>query len=77
MTGTADLEAGVAGGVAPGADADVAPGGVDAEVARPPSLGREDLDRIFSVEEFEPLARERMHPSLYRYIRGWAGSGSG
>jgi 4-hydroxymandelate oxidase len=75
VTGTADLGAGVAGGIAPGADADVAPGGVDAEVARPPYLAREDLDRIFSVEEFEPLARERMHSSLYRYVRGWAGSG--
>jgi 4-hydroxymandelate oxidase len=47
----------------------------DGSVARPPDLGREDLDRIFSVEEFEPLAAARLHPSTYQYIRGWAGSG--
>src|SRR4051794_5456561 len=47
----------------------------DGEVARPPYLGREDLDRVFSVEEFEPLAAARMHPSLHAYIRGPAGSG--
>jgi 4-hydroxymandelate oxidase len=47
----------------------------DATVARPPDLGREELDRIFSVEEFEPLAAARMGPTAYEYVRGWAGSG--
>jgi 4-hydroxymandelate oxidase len=42
---------------------------------RPPYLGSDELARIFSVEEFETLAAERMHPSAYAYIRGWAGSG--
>lgn len=46
-----------------------------AEAARPPYLGREELDRVFSVEEFESLARARMHPSTYAYVRGWAGTG--
>lgn len=40
-----------------------------------PYLGPEELARIFSVEEFEPLAQQRMHPSTYAYVRGWAGSG--
>jgi 4-hydroxymandelate oxidase len=47
----------------------------DATVARPPDLGREELDRIFSVEEFEPLAAERMGGAAYGYVRGWAGTG--
>src|SRR5437868_7174247 len=47
----------------------------DATVARPPGLGREELDRIFSVEEFEPLAAERMGAAAYEYVRGWAGTG--
>ncbi len=42
---------------------------------RKPYLGRDELARIFSVEEFEPLAMERMHPSAHAYIRGWAGGG--
>jgi 4-hydroxymandelate oxidase len=59
------------GGGVPGPDVSTA----DAEVARPQYLGKEELDRIFSVEEFEPLAEQRMHPSTYAYVRGWAGSG--
>ncbi len=47
----------------------------DGVVARPPYLGREELDALFSVEEFEPLAAARMHPTTYQYIRGWAGTG--
>jgi len=47
----------------------------DASVARPPDLGREELDRIFSVEEFEPLAATRMGAAAYEYVRGWAGTG--
>jgi 4-hydroxymandelate oxidase len=47
----------------------------DGVVARPPYLGRADLDQLFSVEEFEPLAAARMHPTTYDYIRGWAGTG--
>jgi 4-hydroxymandelate oxidase len=47
----------------------------DADIARPPYLGRPELDGLYSVEEFEPLAAERMHPSTYGYVRGWAGSG--
>ena len=43
--------------------------------ARPAYLERDALDRLYSVEEFEPLAAERMHPSTYAYVRGWAGSG--
>ena len=56
-------------------------GGVDGPdcgagpIARPPYLGQENLDRLYSVEEFEPLAGERMHPSTFAYVRGWAGSG--
>ena len=47
----------------------------DGEVARPAYLGKDELDRIFSVEEFDALAEERMHPSTYAYVRGWAGTG--
>lgn len=57
--------------IEPGAD----PPTLDPEVAAPPDLGREELDRLFSVEEFEPLAAERMHRSAYLYVRNWAGSG--
>ena len=51
------------------------PPGADGDVTPPAYLGRAELDRIFSVEEFEPLAAERMHPTTYAYVRGWAGSG--
>lgn len=37
--------------------------------------GPDELARIFSVEEFEPLARARMEPSAYGYVAGWAGTG--
>jgi len=42
---------------------------------RRPDLTPDELARIFSVEDFEPLAAQRMHPTAYAYIRGWAGSG--
>jgi 4-hydroxymandelate oxidase len=41
-----------------------------------PYLTAEELQHIFSVEEFEPLAQERMILSDYRYVAGWAGSGA-
>jgi 4-hydroxymandelate oxidase len=47
----------------------------DGAAARPGYLGREELDKLFSVEEFEPLAAERMHPSAFAYVQGSAGSG--
>ena len=41
-----------------------------------PHLTPDQLARIFSVEEFEPLARERMTPSAYGYVAGGAGTGA-
>jgi len=41
-----------------------------------PYLTAEELGRIFSVEEFEPLARERLDPTVYSYVAGWAGAGA-
>ena len=41
-----------------------------------PYLEPEELARIFSVEEFEPLARERMPVEGYNFIAGAAGTGS-
>jgi isopentenyl diphosphate isomerase/L-lactate dehydrogenase-like FMN-dependent dehydrogenase len=43
--------------------------------AKPAFLGPDELARIFSVEEFEPLAAERMDPAWYDAVRGWAGTG--
>ncbi len=43
--------------------------------AKPAFLRPEELARIWSVEEFEPLARERMDPAWYDAVRGWAGTG--
>jgi 4-hydroxymandelate oxidase len=42
---------------------------------RLPDLTRDELDRLYGVEEFEPLAAQRMHPSTYAYVRGGGGSG--
>ena len=39
-------------------------------------LSEAELARIFSVEEFETLAKERLLPSNYGYIAGWAGTGA-
>lgn len=39
-------------------------------------LAADELSRIFSVEEFEDLARERMPIEGYSFIAGWAGSGA-
>ena len=39
-------------------------------------LSEDELARIFSVDEFEPLAKERLLPSNYGYIAGWAGTGA-
>ena len=41
-----------------------------------PYLTPQQLSRVHSVEEFEALARERMTPSVYDYVAGWAGSGA-
>ena len=41
----------------------------------PAFLGPDELARIFSVEEFEPLAAARMDPAWYDAVRGWAGTG--
>ncbi|HVA88084.1 MAG TPA: alpha-hydroxy acid oxidase [Candidatus Saccharimonadales bacterium] len=41
-----------------------------------PYLTSDQLQRVFSVEEFEPLAKERMIPSDYGYVAGWAGTGA-
>lgn len=38
-------------------------------------LDTHEIAGLFSVEEFEPLARERMHEAGYRYVAGWAGTG--
>jgi len=47
------------------------------EVSRAaPYLEADALARIFSVEEFEPLARDRMPIEGYSFIAGWAGSGA-
>lgn len=34
-----------------------------------------DISRLFSVEEFEPLARQVMSPAAYNFVSGAAGSG--
>jgi isopentenyl diphosphate isomerase/L-lactate dehydrogenase-like FMN-dependent dehydrogenase len=47
----------------------------EGRVEPPVYLGPDELARLFSVEEFEPLARERMVDSAYRYVAGWAGTG--
>ena len=64
-----------AGAGAAGADAGAAGADADGDVAWLPYLGREEVDQVFSVEDFEPLAAARMHPSTYAYVRGWAGTG--
>ena len=43
--------------------------------AKPAFLAPDALSRIFSVEEFEPIAAERMDPAWYDAVRGWAGTG--
>lgn len=40
-------------------------------------LTAEELGRVWSVDEIEALARERMVPALWDYIASWAGSGEG
>jgi len=45
-------------------------------VEQPVYLGPDELARLYSVEEFEPLARERMAEAGYRYVAGWAGTGA-
>ena len=39
-------------------------------------LTPDEVAGLFSVEEFEPLARERMLPSNWNYVAGWAGTGA-
>jgi 4-hydroxymandelate oxidase len=41
-----------------------------------PYLTASELEHLYSVEEFEPLAKERMTPTAYGFIAGWAGSGA-
>ena len=41
-----------------------------------PYLTPEQLARLHSVEEFETLAKDRMTPSVYSYVAGWAGTGA-
>ena len=41
-----------------------------------PYLTPEQVAQIHSVEEFEPLARERTVPSVADYVAGWAGTGA-
>lgn len=42
-----------------------------------PYLTREELDAIYSPEEFERLAKERIRPETYEYVSGFAGTGEG
>lgn len=41
-----------------------------------PYLAAEELRHVHGVEEFEPLARERMMASSAAYVAGWAGTGA-
>jgi 4-hydroxymandelate oxidase len=43
----------------------------------PPHLTPDEVARIWSVEEFEPLARERWRDETARFVSGWAGTGQG
>jgi len=40
-------------------------------------LTPDEIARIWSTEEFEPLARERLRAETYRFVAGWAGTGGG
>ena len=42
-----------------------------------PYLSREELEAIYSPEEFEWLAKARIRPETYQYISGFAGTGEG
>jgi 4-hydroxymandelate oxidase len=42
-----------------------------------PHLTPDEVARIWSVEEFEPLARERLREETYRFVSSWAGTGTG
>jgi 4-hydroxymandelate oxidase len=48
---------------------------METRVEPPAYLRPDELARLYSVEEFEPLARERMADAGYRYVAGWAGTG--
>lgn len=41
-----------------------------------PYLTATELRNVHSVDEFEPLARQRMHPANAAYVAGWAGTGA-
>ncbi len=43
----------------------------------PPHLTPDEVARIWSVDELEPLARERMRDETYRFVSSWAGTGGG
>jgi hypothetical protein len=36
-----------------------------------PYLNADELARVRSVDEFEPLARDRMESSCHAYVAGW------
>ncbi|MFN8621471.1 MAG: alpha-hydroxy acid oxidase [Chloroflexota bacterium] len=42
-----------------------------------PHLTPDEVARIWSTDELEPLARERLRDETYRYVAGWAGTGGG
>src|SRR5439155_2331644 len=48
---------------------------MEGRVEPPVYLGPDELARLYSVEDFESLARERMADAGYRYVAGWAGTG--
>jgi 4-hydroxymandelate oxidase len=41
-----------------------------------PYLAADELRHVHSTDEFEPLARQRMDPTVAGYIAGWAGTGA-
>ena len=49
---------------------------VDEVLRAEPYLEAHELAKIFSVEEFEPLAKERMPIEGYGFYAGWAGTGA-
>jgi 4-hydroxymandelate oxidase len=48
---------------------------VSVAAGKPPFLTPDQLAALQSVEEFEPLAADRMGPAWYDAVRGWAGTG--
>jgi 4-hydroxymandelate oxidase len=50
--------------------------GVHASWSGVPYLTPDELRRLHSVDEFEPIAKQRMDASCYAYVAGWAGTGA-